>query len=140
MRRSLITRESTLERDQTLLAQDSIAQQDVDTQAATVKQYIGIVATDRANVGTARLDLSYARVVAPIAGRVGLRTIDIGNYIATGDATGVATLTQLKPIDVVFTLPSDAVGRVQQRVATGAVLATTVLDRTRTVTLGQGSS
>jgi multidrug efflux system membrane fusion protein len=129
----------TLERDQTLLGQDSIAQQDVDTQAATVKQYQGIVATDRANLGTARLNLSYARIVSPIAGRVGLRTVDVGNYVSTGDTTGIATLTQLKPIDVVFTIPGDAVGRVQQRVATGASLPTTVLDRTRTVTLGQGT-
>jgi membrane fusion protein, multidrug efflux system len=129
----------TLDRDRTLLSQDSIAQQDVDTQAATVKQYEGIVATDRANLGTARLDLSYARVVAPIAGRVGLRTVDVGNYVTTGESTGVATLTQLKPIDVVFNIPSDAVGRIQQRIASGAVLPTTVLDRTRIVTLGQGT-
>ena len=79
-----------LQRYQTLLGQDSIARQDVDTQAALVKQLEGTVAIDRANEGTARLNLGYTRIVAPVAGRVGLRPIDTGNYIGAGDATGVA--------------------------------------------------
>ena len=128
-----------LERDRTLLAQDSIAQQDVDTQQATVKQLEGVVATDRAAVGTARLNLGYSRIVAPIDGRVGLRPVDVGNYVSTGDTTGVATITQMVPIDVVFTLPADTVPRIQRRVTAGAMLPTTVLDRTRTNVLGQGT-
>jgi membrane fusion protein, multidrug efflux system len=128
-----------LERNQTLLAQDSIARQDVDTQAATVKQLLGAVAADRAAIGTARLNLSYSKVVAPISGRVGLRPVDIGNYVSTSDATGVATITQVKPIDVVFTLPADDVPRVQQRVNEGAQLPTIVLDRTRSLQLGSGT-
>jgi multidrug efflux system membrane fusion protein len=128
-----------LDRDKTLLAQDSIAQQDVDTQAATVKQLEGSVATDRAALNTARLNLEFARVTAPISGRVGLRPVDVGNYVSTGDANGVATITQLTPIDVAFSLPADTVARVHQRLATGAKLPTTVLDRTRTVTLGEGT-
>jgi len=128
-----------LERNQTLLAQDSIAKQDVDTQAATVKQLIGTVASDKAAVGTARLNLAYSKVVAPISGRLGLRPVDVGNYIAAGDTNGVATITQLEPIDVVFTLPADSVTAVQQRVAAGAVLPATVLDRSRTNVLGTGT-
>jgi multidrug efflux system membrane fusion protein len=128
-----------LERNQTLLAQDSIAKQDVDTQAATVKQLIGTVESDRAAIGTARLNLTYSKVVAPISGRVGLRPVDIGNYVATGDTTGVATITQVKPIDVEFTLPADAVTPVQKRVSAGAVLPATVLDRARTTVLGTGT-
>jgi multidrug efflux system membrane fusion protein len=128
-----------LERDKTLLSQDSIAQQDVDTQAATVKQLEGSVTADRASLNTARLNLEFARVTAPISGRVGLRPVDVGNFVSTGDANGVATITQLMPIDVAFSLPADTVARVHQRLAAGAKLATTVLDRTRTVTLGEGT-
>ncbi|HEY0435895.1 MAG TPA: efflux RND transporter periplasmic adaptor subunit, partial [Phenylobacterium sp.] len=101
-----------LQRDQTLLAQDSIARQDVDTQAALVKQLEGTVMTDRAAVGMARLNLGYSRVVAPVSGRIGLRAIDLGNYINAGSATGLATITEVTPIDVSFTVPQDAVPQV----------------------------
>ena len=127
-----------LERNRTLLSQDSIAQQDVDTQAATVKQLQGTVESDRAAVSTARLNLEYSNVSAPISGRVGLRPVDVGNYVTTGDASGIATITQVTPIDVVFTLPADSVTLIQQRVGTGAVLPTAVLDRTRSKNLGAG--
>jgi multidrug efflux system membrane fusion protein len=127
-----------LERDQVLLKQDSIAQQQVDTDAATVKQLEAVVASDRASVDTARLNLDYSRVTAPISGRVGLRPVDVGNYVTPGDTNGVATITQIMPIDVAFTLPADDVVRIQKRVGAGAQLPTTVLDRTRTVVLGQG--
>jgi multidrug efflux system membrane fusion protein len=128
-----------LERNRTLLAQDSIAKQDVDTQAATVKQLQGTVAADRAAVATARLDLEYSKVQAPINGRVGLRTVDVGNYVSSGDTNGVATITQLSPIDVVFTLPADSVTAIQQQTHNDVTLPTTVLDRTRTKVLGKGT-
>jgi multidrug efflux system membrane fusion protein len=127
-----------LERNRTLLAQDSIAKQDVETQEATVKQLIGVVAADQAAIATARLNLTYSKVAAPISGRVGLRPVDLGNYVTAGDANGVATITQLQPIDVVFTLPADNVIPVEKRLAAGAKLPTTVLDRTRTQQLGTG--
>src|SRR5690606_20686377 len=76
----------TLARYQTLLSQDSIARQDVDTQAALVKQLEGTVMTDRAQEGTARLNLAYTRITAPTAGRIGLRTVDAGNLVSSGDA------------------------------------------------------
>jgi multidrug efflux system membrane fusion protein len=128
-----------VERDRVLLKQDSIAQQQVDTDVATAKQLEGVVATDRAALDTARLNLEYSHVSAPISGRVGLRPVDVGNYVTPGSTTGIATITQLSPIDVEFTLPADAVTQIQQRIAVGAQLPTTVLDRTRTVTLGQGN-
>lgn len=128
-----------LERNRTLLAQDSIAKQDVDTQEATVKQLQGTVEADRAAVATARLNLDYSNVQAPISGRVGLRPVDIGNYVTSGDTNGVATITQLSPIDVVFTLPADSVTTIQQQIHDGATLPTTVLDRTRTKVLGSGT-
>jgi multidrug efflux system membrane fusion protein len=127
----------TLERYKTLLAQDSIARQDVDTQAALARQLAGTVVSDQAALGTARLNLGYSRITAPVGGRVGLRVVDVGNYVAAGDASGLVVLTQVAPIDVAFTLPQDDVPRVQARAAQ-AVLPVTALDRTRTVTLGQG--
>jgi multidrug efflux system membrane fusion protein len=127
-----------LQRYQTLLSQDSIARQDVDTQAATVKQLEGTLVMDRANEATARLNLGYSRIVAPSAGRVGLRPIDVGNYIAAGDANGVAVITQLTPIDVAFAVPQDRVPEVQTSVAAGLKLAVAAFDRTRTKKLDDG--
>lgn len=129
----------TLARYQTLLQQDSIARQEVDTQAALVKQLEGTVTIDRANEGNARLSLSYARILAPVSGRVGLRPVDAGNYIGAGDATGVAVITQVAPIDVVFSIPQDRVPEVQKRVTEGAQLPVTAFDRTRTLQLDTGT-
>jgi membrane fusion protein, multidrug efflux system len=127
-----------LQRYQTLLSQDSIARQDVDTQAALVKQLEGTLVIDRANEGTARLNVGYSRIVAPIAGRVGLRPIDTGNYVSAGDANGVAVITQLAPIDVVFAVPQDRVPEVQASAASGAKLSVAAFDRTRTKKLDDG--
>ena len=129
----------TLKRYQTLLGQDSIARQDVDTQAALVKQLEGTVMTDRAAEGTARLNLGYTRVVSPISGRAGLKVVDIGNLVSTSDTGGVVVVTQLSPIDVEFAVPQDKVQTVQERLASGTPLAALALDRTRTHTLDKGS-
>ena len=128
----------TLERYRTLLSQDSIARQDVDTQAALVKQLEGTVMTDRAAEGTARLNLGYTKVIAPITGRVGLRVVDIGNLVGSGDANGLAVITQLSPIDVEFSIPQDNVQVVMQQASAGGALPAVALDRTRTSTLGSG--
>jgi multidrug efflux system membrane fusion protein len=127
-----------LERDRTLLSQDSIARQEVDTQAALVKQLEGTLMTDRAAEATARLNLGYTKVISPITGRVGLRTVDIGNVVNSGDAAGIAVVTQLAPIDVVFAVPQDQVPTLQARVAEGGALPAIALDRTRTNTLEAG--
>src|SRR5450830_1588016 len=129
----------TLKRYQTLLGQDSIARQDVDTQAALVKQLEGTVMTDRAAEGTARLNLGYTKVVSPISGRAGLKVVDIGNLVSTSDAGGVVVVTQLSPIDVQFSVPQDKVQTIQERLNAGSALAALALDRTRTHTLDQGS-
>ena len=127
----------TLERYRTLLKQDSIARQDVDTQEALVKQLEGTVTTDRANEGTARLNVEYTRIVAPVAGRVGLRAVDAGNLINTSDVNGVAVITQLAPIDVQFTIAQDRVQEVMQRLVAGPLPAR-AYDRTRSVLLEEG--
>ena len=128
----------TLSRYRTLLEQDSIARQEVDTQAALVKQLEGTVTTDRAAENQARLNLSYTQVKAPIAGRVGLRTVDIGNLVGSGDANGIAVITQFSPIDVEFAVPQDQVPELQRRIAQNATLPATALDRTRSNELAQG--
>jgi multidrug efflux system membrane fusion protein len=128
----------TLERYRTLLSQDSIARQDVDTQAALVKQLEGTVMTDRAAEGTARLNLGYTKVVAPITGRVGLRVVDVGNLVSGSDASGIAVITQQSPIDVEFAVPQDRVPDIMSRAATGATLVAQAYDRTRTDVLASG--
>ena len=129
----------TLKRYQTLLQQDSIARQDVDTQAATVKQLQGTVLGDQANVGTARLNLAWTRITAPVSGRVGLRAVDIGNLVSSGTSGGITTITELAPIDVEFAIPQDRIPQLQARIAAGAVLAVSAMDRTRTNLLDTGA-
>lgn len=128
----------TLQRFQGLLAQDSIARQEVDTQSALVKQLEGTITSDRAVEATARLNQSYTKIVAPISGRIGLRIIDVGNVVSANEAAGVAVITQVKPIDVQFSVPQDQVAEILSRSADNAVLPVTALDRNRTVTLGSG--
>lgn len=128
----------TLQRFRTLLEQDSIARQEVDTQAALVKQLEGTVMTDRAAEGTARLNLGYTRIVAPISGRVGLRAVDAGNIVSTGDTNGIAVITQVSPIDVQFAIPQDRVPELREHLSQGATLPVIALDRARVNTLDSG--
>ncbi|WP_426190961.1 efflux RND transporter periplasmic adaptor subunit [Massilia sp. DWR3-1-1] len=128
----------TLSRYRTLLDQDSIARQDVDTQAALVKQLEGTVMTDKAAEGVARLNLSYTQVKAPIAGRVGLRVVDMGNLVGSADAAGIAVITQLAPIDVEFAIAQDQVPAVQERIVESTALPALAFDRTRTKQLASG--
>jgi len=127
-----------LGRYQTLLGQDSIARQDVDTQVATAKQLEGTIAIDRGQVQQAQINLGYTRVIAPVTGRVGLKVVDVGNYIGAGDANGIAVVTTLQPIDVEFAVPQDQAPAIGKRIAQGAEIPATALDRTRTQTLDQG--
>ena len=127
----------TLGRYQTLLAQDSIARQDVDTQAALVKQLEGVVEADRASERAAALNVDFASIRAPISGRIGLRAVDPGNLVSSGSATGIANITQITPIDVVFTVPQDRVPAVLAAQRKGR-LPVVALDRGRTTTLAEG--
>jgi multidrug efflux system membrane fusion protein len=126
-----------LKRDQTLLTQDSIARQDVDTQAALVKQLEGTVVTDKAAVGSAKLNLGYTKVISPVGGRIGLRAVDLGNFIQAGSTTGLAVVTEVTPIDVEFTVAQDSVPNLEAQAA-HAKLPVTAYDRTKTVVLDQG--
>ncbi len=127
-----------LARYKTLVAQDSIARQQYDTQAALVRQYEAALITDQALVDAAKLNLTYTRIVAPTDGRIGLRLVDQGNYVTMGDSTGICVITLMQPISVVFTIPEDALPAVRRRLREGANLEATVLDRAQKATLGKG--
>jgi multidrug efflux system membrane fusion protein len=129
----------TLARYRTLLGQDSIARQDVDTQAALVKQLEGTVITDRAAEAAAKLNVEYTRITAPVAGRIGLRTVDPGNTVTANASTGIAVITQMNPIDVQFAVPQDRLPDIQAQLAKGVPLTVKALDRTRSVTLDTGT-
>jgi multidrug efflux system membrane fusion protein len=127
-----------LERYQTLLSQDSISKQQVDTQAALVRQYEGAVQSDQGAVDSARLQLTYARVTAPIGGRVGLRQVDPGNIVHASDANGLVVIAQLQPITVVFPIPEDNVPRVLKRLQGGESIPVEAWDRDGKVKLASG--
>jgi multidrug efflux system membrane fusion protein len=130
--------EIDLKRYKTLLAEDSIASQQVDTQESLVEQYKGQVVTDQANVATAKLNLVYCHITAPVTGRVGLRQVDLGNYVQTSDANGLVVITQMQPMSVVFTLPEDQLPQVLAQTTKGNQLKVTAYDRAKTVKLAEG--
>lgn len=127
-----------LKRYQMLLAQDSIASQQVDTQASLVRQYEGTVKSDKANIDTFKLDLVYAHITAPVSGRVGLRQVDPGNYVTPNLTNGLVVITQLQPISVIFTTSEDNLQQIIQRTQTGAKLSVTAYDRSNTTSLEGG--
>nr|WP_240933288.1 MdtA/MuxA family multidrug efflux RND transporter periplasmic adaptor subunit [Diaphorobacter sp. HDW4B] len=127
-----------LQRYKELQAQDSIANQQVDTQAALVRQYEGTVASDKAQVDAAKLQLSYTRVTAPISGRLGLRQADLGNVVNASDANGLVTITQIKPIDAVFSLPEAHVSTLSRRIADKQDLPVELWDRDQKQMLAKG--
>lgn len=126
-------------RYQQLAAQDSTSKQTVDTALATVHQYEGTVRTDQAQVDSEKLNLTYARIVSPIEGRVGLRQVDVGNYVTASDTAGVAVVTQTDPISVVFTLPEDDLDQVLAPSDDGKPRSVTAWDRTFTAQLSSGT-
>lgn len=128
-----------LERYRKLSAQDSIAKQKLDAQISTVQQYEGAVAADEAQVAAAKLNIAYCRITAPISGRVGLRQVDVGNYVQTGDTNGLVTLTQMDPMSVLFTLPEDKVPAVMAGLAAGRVLKAVAYDRAQKTKLAEGA-
>jgi multidrug efflux system membrane fusion protein len=127
-----------LVRYQTLASQDSIARQQLDLQAATVRQDEGTVKTDKAAVDNAKLNLVYCHITAPVSGRVGLRQVDPGNYVQTGDTNGVVIINEVDPITVIFTVPEDDIPQIQARMAVTRTLPVTAYDRTGAQVLSQG--
>ncbi|KDP88636.1 RND transporter MFP subunit, partial [Cupriavidus sp. SK-3] len=126
-------------RYRTLLGQDSISSQQVDTQDALVRQYEGVVKTDQANVDSARLQLGYTRIVAPASGRIGLRQVDPGNIVSTSDTNGIALITQIQPIAVLYTIPEDNLPSVLRRLHAGETIPVQAWDRQARNRLAEGT-
>lgn len=122
-----------------LVAQNSIATQTRDTQAALVKQDEGTVANDKGAVDAARLNLQWTSIVSPVAGRVGIRQIDPGNQVSANGTTPIAIVTQIDPIDVIFAVPESAIAGIVSHPDFGAGLPVTAYDRAGGKVLAQGS-
>ena len=127
-----------MERYRTLLKEDSIAKQQVDTQEALVRQNEATLKIDQAAIDTAKLQLTYSRITAPVGGRLGLRQVDVGNIVHAGDAGGLVVITQLQPITVVFTIPEDSLPAVMTKLRAGEKLPVDAFDRADKVKLASG--
>ncbi|EKG41113.1 HlyD family secretion protein [Pseudomonas syringae pv. avellanae str. ISPaVe013] len=112
-----------------LFAEDSIAKQTLDTAESLVNQYKGTIKTNQAAVADAKLSLDFSRIRAPIAGRVGLKQLDVGNLVAANDTTALVVITQTQPISVAFTLPEKDLSKVISRYRTGDKLPVEAWDR-----------
>ena len=124
-------------RYETLFKEDSIAKQQLDSQASLVHQYEGTIKADQGPIGTAKVNLSYTKITAPVSGRVGLRQVDPGNNVQNG--TAVVVITQLTPIDVLFTLPEDNLPQVLKKLHGGSTLEVDVYDRSGQNKLASGA-
>jgi len=119
-----------LERYKVLLAQDSVAKQQLDTQIALVNQYDGVIKSDQAQIDNAKLQLTYSRITAPITGRIGLRLVDPGNVVRANDPNNsLAVITQLQPIAVLFNIPEDDLPQVLKKMRSGQQLTVDAYDR-----------
>ena len=134
----LIDAELDLARYQALWAQDSIPKQQLDTQDALVHQYEGTVKVDEAQVNNAKLQLIYAHVTAPISGQIGLRLEDPGNIVGTSDTTGLAVITKLQPITVIFAIPEDNLPQVLSKYQAGEKLTAEAYNREETKKIATG--
>ena len=127
-----------LERYQTLVTHNAVPEQQVATQKAAVLQDQGIVKSDEGLIDSAKLNLVYCRIVAPITGRVGLRLVDPGNMVHASDANGLMVITQVQPISVIFTIAEDQVPAVFKRVRSGERLHVDAYDRDMKAKIAEG--
>jgi len=131
--------EVDLERYRTLYKQDSIAEQQLATQDALVRQYEAQTKVDRASIDSAKLNLIYCNITAPVSGRVGLRQVDPGNIVHASDTAGIVVITQLQPITVVFSIPEDNIPGVMQKLQAGTKLDVDTYDRSQKNKLASGT-
>jgi multidrug efflux system membrane fusion protein len=127
-----------LARYQTLLTQRAIPEQQLATQKALVEQYEGAVKTDQGVIDSAKLNLVYCHITAPIPGRVGLRLVDPGNLVHASGSTPLLVITQIQPISVIFTLSEDQLPVVLQKLRSGQHLRVHAYDRAKAVKLATG--
>lgn len=128
-----------LKRYQALWAQNAVSQQILATQEALVRTDAGTVEADKGAVEAAAVNLGFCRITSPVAGQVGLRQVDQGNYVQVGVTTEIAVVTELQPMSVLFTLPEDDIAQVMPRVRSGAALPVDAYDRSQSVKLASGT-
>jgi multidrug efflux system membrane fusion protein len=127
-----------LKRQQSLMAAKATSQQNLDNQLATVKQDEGTVVSDRANVAAAEVNFGYTKVTSPVAGRAGIRQVDVGNFVSAGQTTPIVVVTQIEPISVLFTVPEDNVGAIMERFNAGEAMRVDAYDRAQVEKLATG--
>ena len=127
-----------LARYQQLVKTNLVSRQELDTQASLVQQTEGAIKADQGAVDSAKLQITYSRITAPIDGRVGLKLVDVGNYVTSGSTTGLVVITQTQPIDVVFTLPEGNIADLLKAQKAGPV-SVEAWDRTNQNKLTTGS-
>lgn len=127
-----------LDRYKTLMKQDAIPQQQLDTQVALVTQYEGTIRTDQSQIDSAKLNLVYCHITSPITGLVGLRLVDPGNIVQSTSANGLVVITQLDPISVIFTTAEDQLPPILQRLHAGQELMVEAWDRENKKKLAEG--
>jgi multidrug efflux system membrane fusion protein len=128
-----------LVRYQNAFEQHAIPEQQLATQQAQVEQDAGAVELDQGNMAAAQVNVDYTRITSPINGRVGLRSVDPGNIVSADGATGLATVTQIQPITVIFDISEDDLPQVTEQLAAGRTLGVTALDRSQQHKLAEGS-
>jgi membrane fusion protein, multidrug efflux system len=128
-----------LDRDRILVSEGVLSRQQFDAQVSTTKQAQGSLVTDEANINNAKLQLTYSRITAPFTGRIGLRLVDAGNIVHATDTQGLAVITQLQPIAVLFSIPEDDLPKVLSDLKSGDSLPVDAYDRDLKNKLASGS-
>lgn len=136
---TLVNARRDLSRYEKLAKTSLVSQQELDTQRSLVSETLGTLKADEGNVASAQLNLTYSRITAPIAGRVGLKQVDVGNYVTTGDTTGLVVITQTHPIDVVFSVAENHIGDILRAQKSGQPLQVEAWDRSNKTLLTQGT-
>ena|ERR1043166_7397 len=128
-----------LDRYKEAFARNAIPRQQLDTQSSAVHQYEGSVRLDQAQVDNAKVQLAYCHITAPISGRIGLRLVDMGNIVHASDTTGLLVITQLEPINVIFSVAEDYLTQIQHQMKQGNKLAVDALDRAQQKKIASGT-
>lgn len=126
-------------RDKALLADGVIPRQQVDTQNSLVGQIQGSIVADKAQISNAQLNLTYCQIIAPIAGKVGLRLVDPGNIVHAASSTGLLVITQMEPIAIIFTLPEEQITPILQGLRRGQTFRVDAYDRAGQHKIASGS-
>lgn len=134
----LANAQQDLARYQQLVKTNLISRQELDAQTAAVRQAEGTLKADEGAVASAQLQLDYSKITAPISGRIGLKQVDVGNYITSGDTNGIVVITQTYPIDVVFTVPEAEISTILSAQKSGQPPVVEAWDRANQKKLSQG--